>query len=485
MTQAAPVQTERWGSCDIILEGPSGGNPFIDTSLAADFSFGNRVVTVDGFYDGDGRYVVRFMPDTEGTWAYVTRSACDSLNGVTGTVVCTPPSETNHGPVRVANTHHFAHEDGTPYSCVGTTCYGWVHQGDALGDQTIETLKNAPFNKLRMCVFPKTYTYNQNEPQFHAFTDGCANSSACEEFNVDFFRNVERRVGQLRDLNIEADIILFHPYDYGRWGYDRMSAAQDDRYLKYVIARLAAYRNVWWSMANEWDLMQEKQDADWDRFFRIVLERDPYGHLRSIHNASRWYDHTRPWVTHLSIQGDGFDRIPRLFDEFRRPLVFDEVCYEGNVSPIWGNITAQEMVHRFWLGFARGAYVGHGETYLHPQDILWWGKGGVLHGQSPERIAFLRKLIEDAPNTRLAPLDLGWDYLPCCGGAPDYYLHYFGNTQPASRTVALPGENTYSVDIFDTWNMTVETLEGEFSGECEIPLPSKPYIGIRIQRKDT
>ena len=33
-----------------------------------------------------------------------------------------------------------------------------------------------------------------------------------------------------------------------------------------------AYRNVWWSLANEYDLMRTKTMADWDRFFRIVQE---------------------------------------------------------------------------------------------------------------------------------------------------------------------------------------------------------------------
>ena len=62
------------------------------------------------------------------------------------------------------------------------------------------------------------------------------------------------------------------------------------------------------------------------------------------------------------------------------------------------------MVRRFWLGTARGAYVGHGETYLDPQDILWWSKGGLLHGESPQRIAFLRKILEDSPESGLVPL---------------------------------------------------------------------------------
>ena len=40
-----------------------------------------------------------------------------------------------------------------------------------------------------------------------------------------------------------------------------------------------------------------------------------------------------------------------------------------------------------------GCYVGHGETYKHPQDILWWAKGGVLHGQSPRRIQWLKEFM--------------------------------------------------------------------------------------------
>jgi hypothetical protein len=34
-------------------------------------------------------------------------------------------------------------------------------------------------------------------------------------------------------LGIEADIILFHPYD--RWGYAAMAPGEDDRYLRYVM----------------------------------------------------------------------------------------------------------------------------------------------------------------------------------------------------------------------------------------------------------
>jgi hypothetical protein len=68
------------------------------------------------------------------------------------------------------NTTHFAYEDGTPYIPVGTTCYVWNLQGDALEEQTLKTLDQAPFNKMRMCVFPKRYSFNMNEPPTYPFS---------------------------------------------------------------------------------------------------------------------------------------------------------------------------------------------------------------------------------------------------------------------------------------------------------------------------
>ena len=64
-----------------------------------------------------------------------------------------------------------------------------------------------------------------------------------------------------------------------------MRPEEDDLYWKYVIARFAAYRNIWWSLANEFDLFEEKNVEDWERYAKIICVKDPYNHLRSIHNC--------------------------------------------------------------------------------------------------------------------------------------------------------------------------------------------------------
>src|ERR1700749_759121 len=58
----------RWGLFEIALQGPADGNPFKDVSLQATFTLGHRTIDVRGFYDGDGIYKIRFMPDSEGEW---------------------------------------------------------------------------------------------------------------------------------------------------------------------------------------------------------------------------------------------------------------------------------------------------------------------------------------------------------------------------------------------------------------------------------
>ncbi|MBN1669779.1 MAG: DUF5060 domain-containing protein [Kiritimatiellae bacterium] len=477
---ATAEQVERWGAFECVLNGPESGNPFTDVELNAEFRFGNRVVPVRGFYDGAGEYRIRLMPDAIGRWTYRTRSNRVELDGATGEFLCTAPAAANHGPVGVAHTYHFAYADGTPYYPIGTTCYVWNHQSDELQAQTLRTLKHAPFNKMRMCVFPKHYIYNQREPARHPCPVNAEGRIDPSRFNPAYFKHLDQRVRDLMQLGIEADIILLHPYD--RWGYAEMDAMSDDRYLRYVVARLAAYRNVWWSMANEYDLMKSKTMSDWDRFFKIVQETDPHQHLRGVHNCRGFYDHNKPWVTHQSIQRADMAQVCEWRTACRKPVVVDECRYEGNIQKNWGNIPAREMVHKFWEATVRGGYAGHGETYLHPDDTLWWSHGGILHGQSPERIAFLRQLVEDGPATGLEPAGV-WQGMPAAGKANAYYLGYAGNAQPAKALLNLPEPGAYAVDLIDTWEMSVTPLDGPFSGKCEIDLPGKPYTALRIRRR--
>jgi hypothetical protein len=277
--------------------------------------------------------------------------------------------------VRVRNTYHFAYADGTPFKQIGTTIYNWLDTPEALQEETLKTLATAPFNKARMLIFPQRTSFRQEfPPPRWPFAGTPPRNWDFTRFNVDFFRHYETRLAQLRDLGIEADLILFNPYG-PPWGFDNMGAAADERYIRYVIARFGAYRNVWWSLANEYDFMRTKTEADWDRFGALVQQSDPFAHLRSIHNGSLIYDHNKPWVTHASIQNglavEEPGRAELYRDVYRKPIVYDEVKYEGRSPFRWGNLSGEEMVHRFWCGTVAGTYVGHGDYFLTTVEDTW------------------------------------------------------------------------------------------------------------------
>ena len=293
-----------------------------------------------------------------------------------------------------------------------------------------------------------------------------------------------------------------------------MDPASDDRYVRYVVARLAAYRNIWWSLANEYDFMRTKTDADWDRFFQLVQHDDPYQHLRSIHNGYRIYDNSRPWVTHASIQNGAAVEDPgraELYrDAWRKPVVYDEVKYEGNLeSARWGHLTGEELVHRFWCGTVAGTYVGHSEYFTDPHGVVWLGEGGVLKGESPPRLAFLRRILEDGP-AEIDPID-SWQDTRMGGVAGEYYLLYFAREAPAAWPFLLPQGHApwwpcaipyerladgmqFRVDVIDTWNMTITPVAGVFTLQARdrysfadregrsIPLPGRPWLALRIRR---
>ena len=496
--EPAESTAPKWEIFELTLQGPSTGNPFAEVELTATFVQGTRAVKVNGFYDGAGKYKARFMPDEEGRWDYTTQSGTAELHGKTGTFTCVRATEGVHGPVRVRNTHHFAYADGTPYFPFGTTCYAWIHQGDELERQTLKTLSSAPFNKIRMCLFPKSYEYNHNEPVFYPFERTGEGTSDFSRPNPAFFAHLEERIVELGRLGIEADLILFHPYD--RWGYATMSQRDDDRYLRYVLARLSAYRNIWWSLANEFDLMKAKSVADFDRFFHLVEQHDPVGHLRSVHYSKTMYDYSRPWVTHASLQTYDFDAAAGWLKAWGKPIVYDEVMYEGNLNKRWGNISGEEMTRRFWLGVIAGCYVTHGETYLDPEQpldenttpTLWWSHGGTLHGTSPARIAFLRQLVEqtaaasgaDSNRTGLqagaAPYYSNASSVDSAGRVTEI-LYYMDFHQPIYYEFPLPDES-FMAERIDPWQMTVSSQSAPLSGKAKLKLTGKPNQAVRFRR---
>jgi hypothetical protein len=493
----ANEKVEQWGVFEVKAQGPSAGNPFVDVQFGARFTQGHRSVDAAGFYDGNGVYKVRFSPDMVGHWSFETASNVKELAGLTGAFESIAPAPGNRGPVGTAHQFHFQYADGTPYFPFGTTCYSYGFIGAPYGDDTLKNLKDAGFNKVRICLLPKPLGKMQPvampfERIREAMQPGAENladnGTSKEKFdlariNPAYFQHFESRIQDLMAAGIEADVILFHPYD--AWGFKAMGEEADDRYLRYAVARFSAYRNVWWAIANEYDLVRSKSMTDWDRFFRIVQEADPYSRLRSIHHSRVVYDHSKPWCTHASLQEYDFEKSPERMAAWNKPIIYDEIQYEGNIARRWGNLSPEEMTHRFWRATVYGVYATHGETYMvtdgspaDPSPV--WSDAGRLHGTSPARITFLRKLLEKSGTTGLMAAEN--PYYLNAGNPGTVILYYFDYHCVGEYEFPLPEKVEFKATMIDPWAMTESPLPGTFSGKSKIKLTGKPYMAVLFER---
>lgn len=329
---------EKYGLFELRIEGSH--------EPKAVFVHESKAVEVRGFRISKQEYAVRFMPDREGVWKY-------SSEGIAGEFICTINTGNNHGPV-VTEGCHFRYADGSTFAPVGTTCYAWIHQTQELVAETLDSLKSAPFNKVRMCLFPKHMPFNNNDPEFYPFQKKEGDGWDVSRPDFDFWAHLELNIQKLCELGIEADLILFHPYD--RWGFSKLSHEESLSYLDYCLRRLSAYRNVWWSLANEYDLLISKTYEDWCAIGKKIAADDAYGHLISVHNFLPVFPKTE-WMTHCSMQHSEVRHVVQWKKQYELPVIIDECGYEGDIVYDWGNLSAFEMVHRAWTTVACGGYI--------------------------------------------------------------------------------------------------------------------------------
>lgn len=510
---------EQWGTQEIVLtSGRKHANPFADVQLQAGFTAGGLSTTVTGFFDGNATWKVRFMPRQQGHYAFVTKSNDPMLDGQAGEFEVTAPTQDNHGPVTVANHFHFSHVDGTPYYPLGTTEYGFFQTDREVQLRTLSTLSGTSFNKIRALVMPFSSLIPGDGPFVR--TDG---KFDFERFDVDYFRRYEAGLRDLQAMGIEVDLILFHPYD-AKGKFSGLPETVDEAYVRYTLARLSAFRNVWWTLTNEFDLYpQFGFSKNWTALGTLLATSDPYDHLRGIHNSCvGFYDNSESWITHVILQDITLQRLtakPRNDSamsldarKFGKPVVVDEYGYEGNNGLTWGSIAPREAVEFHWSIVMAGAYGSHGESYFGTPR-------GEFVGESPSRLAFLKSVMTDTPFQKMEPLPNALatpDPAVTVLGEPgvcyvihfdqpkeaaDWNLGFFGPATPSHPLAIVKGsvdpntwhtpgwqfkfvDGVYKVELIDTWRMKTY-LVGYTSGALQqFRSPIAPGV-LRLTRTES
>lgn len=208
---------EQYRMCELCFDGEiiEGSRAAID--LTAELSCEGISLSVPGFYAGDGIYKVRFLPELPGRWKFRIFGCIQAEGSVEvtpagageGSVEVAPAgagegsvgSAPRHGMVRALDMH-FRYQDGALFHPFGTTVYALIHQEDALVEQTMESLKASPFNKVRFCVFLKHYDFNHNEPPFYAFEKRADGSWDVNRPCPAFWDRLDEIILQMNDMGI-------------------------------------------------------------------------------------------------------------------------------------------------------------------------------------------------------------------------------------------------------------------------------------------
>jgi hypothetical protein len=245
-------------------------------------------------------------------------------------------------------------------------------------------------NKIRLHVYAQQ-KYKKEEgttyPQVIPY-GGTYSSQNRDQLNISYWQGLDEYVKYVESKGMIADLIVFNPYGNNiMWG----TQEQDERYLRYILARYAAFPNVIWCLANEWNY-SNKPRSFFDAIGTIVRNEDPWikegAQLRalSIHQGTRidFSYFGASWPVHAIIQygvrnrEQGAGNEPnktgatryRNGDEWGNasitynlghdmPVVNDEYGYLGEVEPV--NLTQAQHRAAMWGIAMAGGYGAVGD----------------------------------------------------------------------------------------------------------------------------
>ena len=256
-SSSAPwVTTPRWEVHEFVCHGAClVENPFLDTRLVGEFiSPLRRTNIVDGFYDGDNVWRLRFAPGEEGEWSYRLRGeGVEVLQE--GRLLCTAPL--GHGFIRKhpQNPYAFACADGTPFFPMGDTCYGLFDDSPItprLREEYLRTRRGQHFNFVRMTV-GHSQVRATKDPAFWAW-GGTAEKPDLNRFNPAFFHAFDDLILQLRACGMNVELILLNFYRAPFTDTRQWTPSREQLWLRYLLARYGAFDHIFlWTLANEYE----------------------------------------------------------------------------------------------------------------------------------------------------------------------------------------------------------------------------------------
>ena len=397
------------------------------------------------------------------------------------------PRPGSHGPVRVDG-FHFVHADGTRYRPVGTTAYAWTHQPDELQERTLRTLEGSPFTKMRMCIFPKSYLYNANEPDDFPFPGSLEDGFDLERFDTAHFRRLEQRIAQLGDARHRGrpdPLPRVRPLGLRRPRTRRRRAAT----CATSCAGSPRSRTCGGRWPTSTTCCGRRPSDDWERHRRrSSARRTRTGTSHSIHNC-RAVLRPDPAVDHAR-EHPARRRLPHRREHRRVARAVGQAGRHRRVRLRGRHRPGLGQPHR--RGDGAPLLGGRRPRRLRRprRDVpaTTRRRAVVVQGRRAARRRARRGsafLDEHHRASRPTACSIRCPPTGTCRGAASRTStasRYFGFNRPRFRNVVLP-EGDFEIDVIDTWNMTVERLRGHaHAAPCASTLPGRQFMAVRARR---
>ncbi|MCX7800328.1 MAG: DUF4038 domain-containing protein [Fimbriimonadales bacterium] len=433
----------------------------------------------------DGRvFRARILPTEPGShsWALL-----DSEGGVLAQGGFEAQPSGRPGLVRAEGWRFVWSATGAPFFHNSTTAYMLAGLSENRIVQALTRLAEYRVDRVRVALSPARQPHGGrwHEPQVAERSDftfryapwPVRNPGSTEDpqfdtarFDIAYWRKFERLLRTAESLGIVVQVVFYldgaEPQNYP---FDRDQAGDDpweSRYFRYAVDRLAAFPNVEWCVTNEWALF--RPDEWVERMGGALAERDPYGHLASVHGHGHFPFRSSPWCTHALFQcWDEHGAHPFLMRARReqeasgvaKPQVNEEFGYEDHYA-VWGE--GRRAPTRDWASRLRlawemrmaGAYCTTGES---AKD----GSGGWINGlrladsELLEGHRRMRGFFETMDWSRMEPCEVSGHAYALRGPSEEWAVYGYGEGWTA---VPLPRPGPWDVDRFDPWTGRWEVL---------------------------
>jgi len=366
--------------------GDDTGNPFDKDCQVTFVPPSGQPVTVDCFYDGDGTWRARVYVRKVGVWNWVSESQDDaSLDGQSGNFQAETSSLPGMLKSHRSNPHVWMTDRGTTFLHISDTAYR-LFKDASVSDayqQYVDEDAALGITGLRCMLL--------GEANWDLYWAGGLDGSK-ERVNIASFQHSEDRLKWMLENHPEVyvQLILFPD---GKMGDDTWSnghsEAQREKMKRYIIARFAAFPNMFWEVMN--DTMVQSQQQDPDNWFAATdvgsyfRDHDPFGHLIAFgHRRDYEYPFAGDdWSTYI-IGYTAYDIACDLVDwygyrQYEKHVYNTEDYYETYHPPAHPRYFYRRFVWSYLLSGASATYAGLWDDIIPYSSSGMTGLDDIIH----------------------------------------------------------------------------------------------------------